>query len=129
MGKRQHKSEAELWTEARAKGEEVYSVFQHRLCKLNMIASSCSGQQDLVQRPARKGVRNAAPALSCLVGLENAQDVFSGNIWPHLVDEKELRVSHLKKEEVAHLKGDKNEEAYTEQVMKDARIDEIKTHK
>lgn len=46
------------------------------------------------------------PALSDLVSLENAQDIFSGNVWPQLVDEKELGVSHLEKKEVADLKGE-----------------------
>lgn len=45
------------------------------------------------------------PSLSCLVRFEDVEDITSGDIWPQLVYEKELRVSHLKKKEVAYLMG------------------------
>lgn len=54
---------------------------------------------------SKRGSQKDTPALSCFVGLENAQDIFSGNIWPHLVDEKKLRVRHLEKKEVADLEN------------------------
>lgn len=55
---------------------------------------------------SKSGSQQYAPPLSCFVSLENAQHIFSGNIWPQLVHEKQLCVSHLEKKEVADLKGE-----------------------
>lgn len=51
------------------------------------------------------------PALSCLIRLEDAEDIPPGNVWPQLVQEKKLCVGHLKKKEVAHLmEGERKQE-------------------